>query len=186
MTYYPVEAILALYPENPIEADALFKSQQFDPECIKKLVMSHRSCLGKLDAQTEVLKTMLRHIPPDKQRRVLHRIHTETKSRDLQVTDLRWWDIQPSWRNLCFTIHHHGKRIPVTMMWRKTDKDAPTLNNPSVDIINDPIGEDGKGIEFHAEFYQQLKPQFIAWLDSIQPRIEVSRVQQRAQLLAAC
>lgn len=186
MAYYPVEAILALYPEDESQANSLYQSQKFDPERIRMLAATYGENPEELDASIEVLKTMLRHIPPGKQRRVIYRIHNEAVKRDLTVTDLRWWDIQPSWRNLCFTIHHRGKRIPVTLMWRKTDKDAPSINNPSVDIINDPIGDDGKGIEFHAEFYQQLKPQFLAWLDSIQPCVEVSRVQQRSKLVAAC
>lgn len=186
MPYYPVKAILALYPEDPTKADALFKSQQFDPERISELAIKYQPDPTKHDASIENLKTMLKHIPPGKQRRIITRIYEEMTSRGLTATDLRWWDIQPSWRNLCFTIHHHGRKIPITLMWRKTEKDAPTINNPSVDIINDPIGDDGKGMEFHAEFYQQLKPQFIAWLDSIQPHVEVSRIQSRAQLVAVC
>ncbi|MFA5129880.1 MAG: hypothetical protein WC477_03060 [Patescibacteria group bacterium] len=166
MPKYPVEKILALYPEDERKAAELFQSQEFDSSRIDQLVAEFRNEDKPFDTTREVLLTMLGHIPPDKQRRVINRIQIETQGRGFYAENLCWWDINPQWRNLCFTLHRSGYEIPVTLMWRKTDPDAPALFNPSNEWIKDLDSLVGFRKEFHAEFYQHLRPQFLAWLDA--------------------
>lgn len=166
MSLYPVERILALYPDDPKKADELFHTQDFDTDLIEDLVQEFGEANIDPSSTKEVLLTMLRHIPPDKQKRVIDRIASETKSRGFNVVRMYWWDIQPHWRNLRFLLNRDGFTIPVTLMWRKTDPSISSLFTPSTDWIPDKEGSIGFGIEFHFEAYQHLKPAFLHWLRS--------------------
>ena len=166
MPFYPVLRILDLYPDDETAAAALYASQQFDKTKIDELVLEFGTDQGRADASKQVLLTMLRHIPPDKQRRVINRIKTVAEEQGFIVFNMRWWDIDPRWRNLVFDISRDGYVVPVTLMWRKTDPDAPTMFKPSFQWIKHQSSSFGYGVEFHAEFYQHLRPQLLAWLEA--------------------
>lgn len=166
MACYPTERILDLYPNDPDDAEKLFKSQQFDSLKITTLAVEFGDPNVSLEATREALLAMLKYMPPDKQKRVLTRIETETAPRGYTVTHLEWWDIQPGWRVLQFIIMRDGHNIPVIFMWKRTNPFSQMPLQSTRDWIPSKTSSIGFAIEFHFDTYQQLKASFIEWLNA--------------------
>jgi len=167
MARYPACQVLSLFPKNPEAAERVWRDQAFPTRALESLVDRYGNHEIPKPATVKQLEEMLKYLPPDKQRRILRRVREETRTRGFASYRFAWWDITPPWRVLCFNIRRDGYEIPVRMMWRKTQpgKEGGLWVGARMDWDRDILTPCGATAVFSAEYYQDMKPIFVAWLD---------------------
>lgn len=141
----------------------IFHAQAFHPDPIHRIAAVYGDPEIPIEATKDALRTMLKHIPPDKQRRVLDRIRMEADKYGYEISNRRWWDILPGWRCLCYDVKRDDTVIPVRMLWKRTSPGISPILSRSSDWVPDTNSPVGFALELEYDTYQHLRTAIQEW-----------------------